>query len=45
MHTLHHGVIVDPTDADAVATALLGILTTPKTWDQMSHNGSVRGLG
>lgn len=40
MATLHHGVIVDPTDTDAVAHALLGILTNPKTWDAMSQAGT-----
>ena len=39
MATLHHGVVVDPTDPDAVAAALLGILTHPQTWDDMSTSG------
>jgi sucrose-phosphate synthase len=39
MATLHHGVVVDPTDPDAVAAALLGILTHPQTWDDMSGSG------
>lgn len=39
MATLHHGVVVDPTDSDAVAAALLGILTHPQTWDDMSTSG------
>jgi sucrose-phosphate synthase len=39
MATLHHGVVVDPTDADAVAGALLRILTQPQTWDDMSAAG------
>ncbi|KAI3435641.1 hypothetical protein D9Q98_001699 [Chlorella vulgaris] len=39
MATLHHGVTVDPTDPDAVALALLRILTNPQTWDDMSGNG------
>lgn len=39
MATLHHGVVVDPTDADAVAAALLRILTAPSTWDDMSTSG------
>ncbi len=39
MATLHHGVVVDPTDADAVAAALLRILTAPSTWDDMSSSG------
>jgi sucrose-phosphate synthase len=28
--TLHHGVLVEPTDSDAVAAALLKILTNPQ---------------
>lgn len=39
MRTLHHGVVVDPTDPDAVAAALLSILTIPATWDAMSTSG------
>ena len=39
MATLHHGVVVDPTDSDAVAGALLSILTSPETWDTMSSSG------
>lgn len=39
MATLHHGVTVDPTDPDAVAAALLKILTNPATWDDMSSSG------
>lgn len=39
METLHHGVVVDPTDADAVAQALLSILTDPSVWDNMSSAG------
>lgn len=39
MATLHHGVVVDPTDSDAVAAALLSILTVPSTWDTMSSAG------
>ena len=31
--------MVDPTDADAVAAALLRILTAPNTWDELSSNG------
>lgn len=39
MATLHHGVVVEPTDSDAVAHALLSILTSPETWDSMSDSG------
>ena len=39
MSTLHHGVVVEPTDSDAVANALLSILTSPETWDSMSSSG------
>lgn len=39
MATLHHGVVVEPTDADAVAHALLAILAAPKTWDKMATSG------
>ncbi|KAI8109061.1 hypothetical protein M9435_005477 [Picochlorum sp. BPE23] len=39
MATLHHGVVVDPTDSDVVAEALLSILTSQDTWDTMSTNG------
>lgn len=39
MDTLHHGVVVDPTDGDAVAKELIQILTSPATWDAMSSNG------
>jgi len=39
MATLHHGVVVDPTDKIAVANALLSILTDPKSWDSMSVSG------
>lgn len=39
MATLHHGVVVDPTNPDAVAAALLRILTNPQTWDDMSGSG------
>ena len=49
MATLHHGVVVDPTDSDAIAVALLKILTNPQVWDTMSVNGTknimVRGRG
>lgn len=39
MDTLHHGVVVDPTDGDAVAKELIKILTSPAAWDSMSSNG------
>ena len=39
METLHHGVVVEPTDSDAVAKALIYILTSQDIWDQMSSNG------
>ncbi|KDD73052.1 hypothetical protein H632_c2586p0, partial [Helicosporidium sp. ATCC 50920] len=39
MATLHHGVTVDPQDSSAIASALLGILTSPPTWDAMSEAG------
>lgn len=39
MATLHHGVVVDPTDKIAVANALLSILTDPQRWDAMSLSG------
>lgn len=39
METLHHGVVVEPTDSDAVAHALLSILTNPSIWDTMSEAG------
>ena len=42
MKTLHHGVVVDPTDEAAVAEALLDILTHPTKWDEMSKNGASR---
>ena len=37
--TLHHGLLVEPTDAKAVGDALLKILTTPSLWDSMARNG------
>ena len=40
MKTLHHGVVVDPTDEAAVAEALLDILTHPTKWEEMSKNGA-----
>lgn len=39
MATLHHGVVVDPTNSDAVAEALVTILTNPTEWDTLSKNG------
>ena len=43
MKTLHHGVVVDPTDEAAVAEALLDILTHPSKWEEMSKNGACPG--
>ena len=37
--TLHHGLLVEPTDARAIGDALLRILTTPSLWDQMARSG------
>ena len=37
--TLHHGLLVDPCDSNAIAEACLKILTNSQTWDEMSHNG------
>jgi glycosyltransferase involved in cell wall biosynthesis len=39
MTTLHHGLLVDPTNSKQIADALLKILTNPEVWDEMSHNG------
>ena len=39
MATLHHGLLVDPTDARAVGDALLAILTRSDSWDAMSASG------
>lgn len=39
MATLHHGVVVNPTDSEAVAQALVTILTHPDQWDRMSRAG------
>lgn len=44
MKTLHHGVVVDPTDEAAVAQALLNILTDRPKWETMSKNGARLGL-
>lgn len=40
MATLHHGLLVDPTNSKQIADALLKILTNPEVWDVMSHNGA-----
>ena len=40
MATLHHGLLVDPTNSKQIAEALLKILTNPEVWDEMSHNGA-----
>ena len=40
MATLHHGLLVDPTNSKQIAKALLEILTNPQTWDEMSRNGA-----
>ncbi len=39
MKTLHHGVVVDPTNPDAIAAELVRIVTTPDVWDGMSASG------
>lgn len=39
MATLHHGVVVDPTNEKELGDALLNILTHPSTWQEMSKNG------
>ncbi|GAB4822201.1 hypothetical protein N2152v2_009247 [Parachlorella kessleri] len=39
METLHHGVVVDPTNPAAIAEELVKILTNPQVWDQMSSSG------
>lgn len=39
MATLHHGLLVDPTNSRQIGDALLKILTNPAVWDEMSHNG------
>ena len=39
MQTLHHGILVDPTNSKAIADALLRILTNSSLWDEYSHNG------
>ncbi len=39
MATLHHGLLVDPTNSKQIADALIKILTNSEVWDEMSHNG------
>ena len=39
MSTLHHGLLVDPTNSSEIAAALIKILTQPETWDEMSRSG------
>ncbi|KAA6420901.1 MAG: Sucrose-phosphate synthase [Trebouxia sp. A1-2] len=39
MSTLHHGLLVDPNSSKEIADALVKILTEPKEWEEMSHNG------
>uniref|UniRef100_A0A383W8H5 sucrose-phosphate synthase n=1 Tax=Tetradesmus obliquus TaxID=3088 RepID=A0A383W8H5_TETOB len=39
VHTLKNGILVDPTDADAVADALLKLLTHPTTWEEYASSG------
>ncbi|WIA29535.1 hypothetical protein OEZ86_012033 [Tetradesmus obliquus] len=39
VHTLKNGILVDPTDADAVADALLKLLTNPTTWEEYASSG------
>ncbi len=40
MSTLHHGILVDPTDSKAIANALLRILTNSSLWDEYSQSGT-----
>lgn len=40
MATLHHGLLVDPTDPADIADKMLKILTNPQLWEQFSHNGA-----
>ena len=42
MATLHHGLLVDPTNSRQIADALIKILTNSEVWDEMSHNGELR---
>ena len=39
LSTLHHGLLVDPTNAKDIASALIRILTNPELWDKMSRSG------
>jgi len=39
IHTLKNGELVDPTNEQAVANALLKLLTSNATWDEYSTNG------
>ena len=39
MATLHHGLLVDPTNSKQIADALIKILTNSQVWDEMSQNG------
>ena len=41
MATLHHGLLVDPTNSRQIADALIKILTNAEVWDEMSHNGEM----
>jgi sucrose-phosphate synthase len=41
MATLHHGLLVDPTNSRQIADALIKILTNAEVWDEMSHNGEI----
>ena len=45
MQTLHHGILVDPTNSKAIADALLRILTNSSLWDEYSHNGGPLAYG
>lgn len=39
MATLHHGLLVDPGNSNAIAEACLKILTSSQTWEEMSRSG------
>lgn len=39
INTLQNGILVDPTDTEEIADALLRILTDVPTWDEYSRNG------
>ena len=45
METLHHGVVVDPTDPAAIAEALLRILTDPRVGGRAGAGGRRGGTG